>query len=214
VEDAKAFERPLPVLHNCSGKHAGMLTACASSGWDVRTYLDPVHPLQRAVHEAFVETAGVRDPVVGVDGCGAPVFSGPLSAMATLFARLVTAGGGDALSEGMRKAVEAMRREPYLVAGRDRIDTALMQEVDTLVVKIGAEGLVCVGVLDRGIGVAVRVDDGSPRAADPATVRALHLLEVVGNEQVEALEAFARPPVMGGGRPVGRVTSDFVLHGP
>ncbi len=38
-----------PLAFNCSGKHAGFLAACAASGHDVATYLDPAHPLQRLV---------------------------------------------------------------------------------------------------------------------------------------------------------------------
>jgi len=211
VEDAHMYEAPRPVLHNCSGKHAGMLIASFRNGWDVENYLDSEHPLQRRIREWGGRAMGVTDPAIGVDGCGAPVFAVPLHAMATLYARLVTADGVDLMSAGMRRAVEAMRREPYLLAGRDRIDTALMQRVDTLVVKSGAEGLVCAGILDRGLGVAVRIDDGSARATGPALIRALHLLEVVGNEEVEALEGFARPAVLGGGRPVGALTSAFAF---
>jgi L-asparaginase II len=132
--------------------------------------------------------------------------------MAMLFACLASEDSPDPLRANLRRVREAMRREPYLVAGADRIDTALMRGVDTLVVKSGAEGLVCAGILDRGLGVAVRIDDGSARATGPALIRALHLLEVVGNEQVEALERFARPPVLGGGRPVGALTSTFVFE--
>src|SRR5690606_23106324 len=34
-----------PLHHNCSGKHAAMLTACRANGWDIETYLHPDHPL-------------------------------------------------------------------------------------------------------------------------------------------------------------------------
>jgi len=209
VEDAHMYEAPRSILHNCSGKHAGMLIASFGNGWDVENYLDPEHPLQQRIREWGGPVMGVAEPAIGVDGCGAPVFAVPLHAMATLFARLVTADGPDLISAGMRRAVEAMRAEPYLVAGRNRIDTALMQQIDTLVVKSGAEGLVCAGIIERGLGVAVRIDDGSARATGPALIRALHLLEVVGSEQVEALEGLARPPVLGGSRPVGALTSTF-----
>ena len=34
---------------NCSGKHAAMLATCAAAGWPTGGYLDPDHPLQRAL---------------------------------------------------------------------------------------------------------------------------------------------------------------------
>jgi L-asparaginase II len=64
-------------------------------------------------------------------------------------------------------------------------------------------------VPERGIAVAVRVDDGASRAAAPALIRALALLEVLSDEQLEALEPYGRPPVKGGGRPVGTLTGSF-----
>jgi L-asparaginase II len=108
--------------------------------------------------------------------------------------------------------VAAMRRRPYLVAGRDRLCTAVMEAEPDVVVKVGAEGLVCAGVVGRGIGVAVKVADGSARAAEPALVRALTTLGVIDDSGIPSLAAFARPPVLGGGRPVGELVADFELR--
>jgi L-asparaginase II len=106
-----------------------------------------------------------------------------------------------------------MRAEPYLVAGRNRPDTALM-EVAPVVAKGGAEALICASVPDRGIGVAVKIRDGGHRAAGPAVIHALAQLQVVAPEQLSGLEPFARPPVLGGGRPVGELIADFDLVAP
>ena len=210
-EDARAFERPQPILHNCSGKHAGMLLASVRAGLALDRYLDPDHPVQRAVADALVRFAGEEPEAVGVDGCGAPAPAVPLRAMATLFARLAAPASPDALGAQVGRAASAMRASPYLVAGRDRADTVLMQHVAGIVVKSGAEGLACAGVLNDGIGVAVRVDDGAGRAAGPALVRALQLLRVVDENPEDPIRRIARPDVTGGGRPVGALTSDFVL---
>ena len=43
---------------NCSGKHAGMLAACAANGWPTDSYLDPGHPLQLAIRATIAELAG------------------------------------------------------------------------------------------------------------------------------------------------------------
>jgi L-asparaginase II len=104
-----------------------------------------------------------------------------------------------------------MRAEPYLVAGRNRADTAIMQAASNVVAKGGAEGLMCAAVLDREIGVAVKVGDGGYRAAGPALIRALRLLDVLDGAQVDQLGPHAAPPVLGGGRPVGELTAVFDL---
>lgn len=207
VEAAAGAPQPRPELHNCSGKHAGMLLASARRGFDLETYLDPEHPLQGAVLEAVREAAG-EPQAVGVDGCGVPVHALPLAALAAMYARLVTPGA----VRGADRAVAGMRAAPYLVAGRDRVCTAVMEAVPDVIVKVGAEGLVCAGAVGRGIGVAVKVEDGAARAAEPAMVHALALLGIVSEEEAEGrLLRFARPPVLGGGRRVGELVPDFDL---
>jgi L-asparaginase II len=205
-ESARAVGEKRPAQHNCSGKHAGMLLACVRAGFPTETYRDPDHPLQQAVLRAVTAAAGVEEPLaIGVDGCGVPVHALPLRAMATIYARLATG----ALPKASL-AVDAMRAAPYLVAGRDRVCTAVMEAAD-VIVKVGAEGLVCAGLPGEGLGVAITIEDGNPRALDPSIIHALRLLGVVGEEE-PSLERFARPPVLGGGRPVGELAPVFDLE--
>lgn len=211
-ETARTVPEPRRLYHNCSGKHAGMVLACVRRGFDLDTYPEPDHPLQRAVLDAVTKTVGVPG-AVGVDGCGVPVHAVPLDSMATLFARLVQPDGplGDA---GARVAA-AMRApgSPYLVAGTGRLDTALMETVPYLVSKGGAEGLLCLGLVDQGLGIALKVEDGSIRPRGPTIVRILRQLDAITEDQEVALGDFARPPVLGGDRHVGEVISDFELVG-
>lgn len=202
-DSARAVRGKRPELHNCSGKHAGMLLASVRAGFDTESYHEPEHALQQAVMAAVTLAAGQEPLAVGVDGCGVPVHALPLHAMATLFARLVR---GDVPRSDV--ALGAMRRKPYMVAGRGCVCTALMEAAE-VVVKVGAEGLVCAGLPREGLGVAIKIEDGNPRALDPAIVQALRLLGAVGDEP--SLERFARPPVLGGGRPVGHLLPVFEL---
>jgi L-asparaginase II len=89
-----------------------------------------------------------------------------------------------------------------------------MNEVPGLVCKVGAEGLHCAAVLEAGIGIAVKVADGSDRAAAPALVRTLDLLKVIDDEQRVHLASLARPAVLGGGAPVGELVARFTLRRP
>ena len=76
-----------------------------------------------------------------------------------------------------------MLAEPYLVGGRDRFDTALMQAVPGLVAKEGAEALVCVVRARHGLGVALKVADAGFRAAGPAMVDVLRQVDVIDAAQ-------------------------------
>ena len=88
AEAMAASQHKHKLLHNCSGKHAGMLLACVRAGWDPATYLRASHPLQRRVTRAVHRATGLEDLTMSVDGCGVPVHGMPLRSMATLFARL------------------------------------------------------------------------------------------------------------------------------
>ncbi len=210
-ESARAAPGPRPEFHNCSGKHAGMLVASARRGFDLPSYRDPNHQLQREVLDAVTRASG-RDPEgIGIDGCGVPVHALPLGAMATLYARLTRPERLGDLEPFARRAVESMEASPYLVAGRGRVCTAVMEAVPGVVAKAGAEGLLCAGLPHRGLGIAVKVADGAARAADPALLRTLRLVDALDDQALQTLGRFARPTVLGGGEPVGELVAGFDL---
>jgi L-asparaginase II len=203
-EMARAQHRH-PLFSDCSGKHAGMLLACVRAGWNTDTYPRRSHPLQRRVLRAVERATDAREVRLGVDGCGVPVQGVPLRAVATLYARL---GVPERLSEIEAEAAQAARAmvaEPYIVGGRNRVDTALMQAAPGVLAKEGAEALLCVSLPDMGLGVALKVSDAGYRAAGPAMVEALTQLDALDAGQRRALGAVARPVVRGGGEPVGAI---------
>jgi L-asparaginase II len=183
-----------PILMNCSGKHAGMLSTCVANGWSTDDYLDPKHPLQVATAEAVAELSGEPIAATGVDGCGAPAFAFSLTALARSFQRLVEAAPGTP----ERQVADGMRAHPDLVAGTGADDTVLMESVPGLLAKGGAEGVVAVAVPGTG-AVALKIEDGAMRARTPVLLSALRKLGV----DVPVREEL----VLGGGEPVGRVRS-------
>jgi L-asparaginase II len=163
---AAAGTRPSRIRHNCSGKHAFGLARCLAEGWPLDGYFRTGHPLQGAMRDSVAEACGVAGPSEeATDGCGMRTFAVPLAALAGAFARLASGGLGPA---GDRCAT-AMRAHPELVAYDGGIDTELMRAEDGLVAKIGAEGVLAVGLAD-GRGLALKVRDGSLRAVPPAAV--------------------------------------------
>jgi L-asparaginase II len=105
-----------------------------------------------------------------------------------------------------------MRAQPYLVAGRDRLDTDAMAAVAGLVVKSGAEGLGSAALLDRSLGISVKVDDGGHRAVPPALLRTVEALGGLDADARNRLERYAEPPVMGGEERVGSLVPAFELE--
>ena len=211
-EAMAASYQPHRLLQNCSGKHAGMLLACVRAGWDHTAYLRPGHALQRRVRRAVLAATDLEDVKVGVDGCGVPVHGMPLRSMATLFARLAALERLGELGASAGRAVEAMRAEPYLIGGRHSYDTELMRASGGVVAKRGAEALECAAILDVGIGVAVKIDDGASRAGAPALIETLRRLDGLTGAEVRELAPFGRPVVMGGDTTVGHLEIAFDLR--
>jgi L-asparaginase II len=184
-----------PLAHNCSGKHAGMLAMCILNGWPRDDYVGYDHPLQAAIRGAVARTAGVaeRDLVAGIDGCSAPNYAVPLSRLAQAYARLATA---DASAPVLSKLASAMTAHPEMVSGQHRSDLALMQAGrGDWVTKIGAEGVQAIGVRSRGIGIAIKVADGSMRGLLPATVAVLDALGLLDGASRAALASWERPGI-------------------
>jgi L-asparaginase len=172
LADAPATEDDLEcgaegIEHNCSGKHAGFLALCRARGWPLDGYRFAGHQCQ---HEMALEIADaaevdVSTMVTGTDGCGVPTFALALERMANAFVGL---GGRD----GGERVVRAMRAHPDLLRGPVASDALLIKTLDGWVAKGGAEGLFCAASAD-GLGLALKVVDGSFRAIQPAVAHVL-----------------------------------------
>jgi L-asparaginase II len=187
---------------NCSGKHAAMLAACVAAGWPTEGYLDRAHPLQQLIEARLGEAAGEPVSAVVVDGCGAPQHALSLTGLARGMLSLVQAGPG---TPG-RRVADAMRAHPWLVAGTGREDTELMQAVDGLLVKGGADG-VHVAALPGAGAVALKMDDGGDRGRLPALTAGLLRLGM----SAQALSRWLVTPVSGGDGVVGEIRASAVL---
>lgn len=184
----EAGQRPTRLHNNCSGKHAAMLARARQAAVPTVGYQHVEHPVQQDCLQAVAEWAAL--PVdgigVGVDGCGVSVFALPLANMALAYARLVqAAASGDAPS---RRVVSAMTSQPFLVGGTERFDTLLMEACGgNVLCKIGAEGVHTFALVDRGIGFALKVEDGAARAQYPAVLSLLAAYDALPNPLPEAL---------------------------
>jgi L-asparaginase II len=187
---ASRGEKPEPLRHNCSGKHAGMVLFARALGAPLESYTDPGHPVQRRIFDRFAELVEepFADPIPAIDGCSAPTPRMPLATLAYAFALLArgtTAAG--APSAALAQIRDAMRAYPDLVAGAERLDTLLMTHVPGVVAKAGAVVVHAIGFTDRGIGMAIKIEDGSRRALGPAVISALESLGALGEAERRAL---------------------------
>jgi L-asparaginase II len=161
--------------HNCSGKHAGFLAYCRLHHQPLSRYLDLDSPLQQRVRASVERFAGRRDLPMGIDGCSAPNYAMPLSALAHTFCRLAVGETPE-----LAALAWAMKRHPDLVSGTRRSDLMLMTAGNgDWVSKVGADGVQAIGVRAQGIGIAIRIADGNRRALHVATIAVLRQLGLI-----------------------------------
>lgn len=183
--------RPTRLHNNCSGKHAAMLAHAHSSSWPAFGYERQDHPVQRGCLREVARWTGLDASGIGqaVDGCGVVEFSLPLEPMARAYARL--ADGARRSAEVPSRIIHAMQTRPFLVGGSDRFDSALIEATEGRVVsKIGAEGVHSVAIVDDGIGIAIKVEDGAQRAQFPAVISVLQHLGALPKDLPPRLAEF------------------------
>lgn len=214
-------EEPTQLHNNCSGKHAAMLALAKNINADLKSYDALENPVQQMILDCVAEFSDISkgDIKLGIDGCAAPNFAVPISAMAKSFARLVNPPQSfdDATREACRRIVAATIAYPEMIGGTDRLDTMIMRAArGKIVSKIGAEGVYSAGVLPSpryrtGLGIAFKIEDGDDKRA-----RAVVLVELL--RQLKILDANALSDISPlliknrRGATVGRVEASFNLN--
>jgi len=212
----RAGEAPSPLHNNCSGKHAGMLTLALHMGVPTRGYVRPDHPVQVCIREMLGAMTGVDHGAVpcGVDGCSVPTYAAPLAAIAGAMARFAKPDGlPDARAKAARQLARAMMAHPFMVAGSGRFCTAVIAAGrGGVLVKTGAEGVFAAALPARGLGLAVKIDDGAGRAAEVATAALLRYLGALDDAAWAELAPLAAPRIINrAGRETGviRAAADW-----
>ena len=214
----RAGEPPSALHSNCSGKHAGFLTAARFFGEATRGYIAPDHPAQRRVLAVLEGMTGLdlsRTPR-GTDGCGIPVIGLPLAGLARAMARMVDPQGVAAeRAAAARRLLDAMAAAPLMMSGSTGFPTALLSAAGAAVrAKPGAEGVFAAALPALGLGVALKIDDGSGRAAEVALAAILLRLGCLDEAARQKLGDRLRPPVRNiAGLVTGEIRPAAVLRG-
>ena len=189
--EPKALQCPIrsgkesPLEHNCSGKHAGMLAVCQQRHWPLKTYMQRNSPIQKLILSKISELLEMpgEEFIVARDDCGVPTYFMELRQMAWLYARLSSGANLD-----LERIVRAMTRHSQLVAGSGLFDTEIMTLTEGEVVsKSGAEGIQCIGRVGEGMGLALKVKDGTKRAKYAVAIQLLKQMGWISPTVAETL---------------------------
>ena len=162
----------------------------------LRGYVAADHPVMREVTAALQATTGhdlARTPC-GVDGCSIPTYAIPLRNLAHAFARVGTGVGlSDAHARAAKRLRAAVAKAPFMVAGTGRFDTRVMQQLgERVFCKVGAEGMFCAALPERGLGIAIKIDDGNnARACEVAMAAVIEAFVTLDDAQTSFIRAFS-----------------------
>lgn len=199
TELLRAGGTPSALHNNCSGKHAGFLCTAVHLGEPTRDYSRADHLVQQRVRRVLEDMSGasLTEAPAGIDGCGIPVIGMSLRGTATAMARLACpAKFPPQRAAAAERVLRAMRTEPHMVAGNGRFCTELMRLIGaSAVVKTGAEGVFTAVLTKQGLGVALKIDDGAPRAAEVAIGALMVHLGVLDDRTRAALVDHLQPHI-------------------
>jgi L-asparaginase II len=212
----RASERPCRVHNNCSGKHTGFLTVARHLNIATEGYERPDHPVQVLVRQAIADLCDLdaKHMLIGIDGCAAPNYAIPLSHLARGMARLGTQEKMPAQrAEAARRILAAWKAHPLLVSGTGRACADLIEASRSrAVVKTGAEAVFMAVLPDQGLGVALKIDDGTTRAAETTIAKVLTLLEVADAAAPQVAKHLNPPIKNWRGDVVGERRTTAALH--
>ena len=187
------------VHHNCSGKHAGFLTTALHLEMPLEDFHFVDHPLQQLSLEGLSDLAGINvlDYPMGIDGCGFPAPTMPLFNLGLMVARFANPSElDDDRAQAISRIQQAIIREPLYAAGHGTVVSELNQVTNGAVLaKTGAEGILTAALPEQGLGIALKISDGSARARSTAMQEILDHLGILTDAEKKQLQAHTVPQI-------------------
>lgn len=186
--------------HNCSGKHASFLTQALFLKHKLQNFHLKDHPVQQSSLNILSEMIDmdIQSLPIGNDGCGFPAPTMPLAKLAHLVASFAAPAKHSAIR---RKAIsrlhKAMRNNPYYVAGEGSIvSDVICITRGKVLVKSGAEGIITASIPAHGLGIAVKIADGSSRARGAVLLEIIMQMNVLSDNEIHQLDHHINPQVL------------------
>nr|WP_306431961.1 asparaginase [Lysinibacillus fusiformis] len=203
------------LLHNCSGKHLGFLTACLANGYNFEQYCHPDHPLQQMIKKYIAYLSDYDEGKIrtGIDGCGAPVFAVPLKNMAIAYLKLARPEliDNDQVREAVKKLTTVMNQENQIIAAQNFICTALLKDPN-IVAKGGAQGVYCFALRNEGVSFALKIMNGSESPWPNVIASVLEQIQYSNVETIERIKALSPSFVRNdAGHEVGEIVSTIKI---
>lgn len=198
-----------PLCNNCSGNHLVMISYSLFKKWDIKDYINPKHPYQQEVLKwlSFLLQKPKSQIGTGMDNCSVPAYNLTLKEMALIFARFCAVDRFNELKNpdnlDIEKAKSVIRRiyadfwaHPEMIGGEKRVCTYLnIMGKGRYFSKAGAEAMQITGLVDKGVGIAIKLADGDRggRAKSTAVIEAHYQLGLLSDADLKKAGELYKP---------------------
>ena len=192
--------KPGRIHQNCSGKHTGMLSLAQYLGGKTRGYSEHSHATQQAWMAVLSDLVDIDVKALKWerDGCGLPAICMPMARLAygcALFANPVNLA--EKRKQAMNRILEAVKMHPLMISGTNECSTDVIEKSNgRFIVKPGAEGVYSGIIPEQGLGLAIKIDDGSSRGSEVALGAVLKKLNVLDNDLEKKLSPYFSPKIL------------------
>ncbi len=154
--------------------------------WPLDSYLKGDHPLQIEIFRIVSELLEIPSSEIKAerDDCGAPTLFLKLLEMSRLYSLLSSSENAE-----LEQISRAITINPTMISDNNKFDTEIIKASHGKVIgKGGAEGIQCLCKVNEGIGLALKVEDGSKRAKHAVSLHLLKQLEWISDLRIQDIE--------------------------
>lgn len=204
------------LYHNCSGKHAALMLIQREMGGNVKDYWKVGSAGQNEVLRTMSALSEYPEEkvVIGVDGCGVPVFAYPMKNIAIAYKNLacVDTIRDDTLREAARRYVPRIHEYPHMMRGTGYLCSLINHDAN-IVAKGGANGVYGIGLKKERLGISFKIKDGT-EAVWPLIIREIFRQIGYYNAETDAMlqSLNSGVTVNDNDTPVGEVKAVFKLE--
>ena len=174
------------IFHNCSGKHCGHLAVSKYRNLPIKNYQNKDHPIQKELVKLIEDLSKYKIKNIGVDGCTLPNPLIPLKKFALAAAQLADYKKLGEHSAIAKRIFNSCVKFPEITGGSKSINSILTKlSKGKAFIKNGAEGVFVAIIPEKKSALAVKIIDGTRRAAEVAIAGLLSELKIINNEKIK-----------------------------
>ena len=188
--DAKLkYKKKRKIFHNCSGKHCGHLAVSKYKDLPIENYNQNDHPIQKDLIDLIEHLSEYKIKNIGIDGCTLPNPLIPLKKFAFAMAQIADYNKLNENSNIAKRIFDTCTKFPELTGGTNSVNCALTKlSKGKIFFKNGAEGVFVAIIPEKKSALAVKIADGTARAAEVAIAGLISELKIIDDDKLEQLK--------------------------